>query len=151
MERDFEDKVKGHVIGDGLVLDEYRVKVNFTRTPGRKYLKSEDLIPKSLSLTAEYTDAAGKKQPLFSSRTELLPVDLPPDTALGFTQEYVNLSKDNAKKIDTIPGIGPHLASVIVSWRATHSLRTYEDLKQIPGLPDFVVDEIKASKYVTLF
>jgi hypothetical protein len=132
LERDDEDKVKGHVIGEGRVLEEYRVKANFTRSAGRKYLKSEDLIPNSLTLTAEYLDQNGKRQSLFNTPT--LTVDLPPDTRLGFVREYVDMSKDNAKKLDTIPRVSPELASAIIRFRGKNA-----------------VDEMKDDPYVKLF
>jgi phage-related protein len=146
MERDFEDKVKKHVLGEGAVLEEYRVKANFTRKTGRKYLAAEDLIPLNLTLTATYLDANNKKQSLFSDSN--LDVDLPADTRLGFVREYVDLSNDKATRIDTIPGVGPVLAAEIVK---KQPFRTYEDLRLVPGLPDWVVDDMKDDPYVKLF
>ena len=98
---------------------------------------------------AEYLDQNGKRKSLFNTPT--LTVHLPADTRLGFVREYVDLSKDDAKKLDTIPGVGPMLADEIVKFRKTHTLRTYDDLKDVPGLPDWVVDDMKDDPYVKLF
>jgi competence protein ComEA len=56
----------------------------------------------------------------------------------------LDLNKASAEQLETLPGIGPVLASAIVRWRETHGpFQRIEDLKQVPGIGERTLDAVR--------
>lgn len=59
------------------------------------------------------------------------------------SQELVDLNRANEADLETLPGIGPALATAIVEWRATSGpFATVDDLLDVPGIGPAKLDRL---------
>ena len=56
---------------------------------------------------------------------------------------WIDLNTAGARELELLPGIGPALAERIIAWREAHGpLRSPEDLRQVEGIGDSVMEQI---------
>ncbi|MDW7670806.1 MAG: helix-hairpin-helix domain-containing protein [Bacillota bacterium] len=84
----------------------------------------------------ELRDEGALLQPTFSFHSGLAPSD----------QSLVNINTADAKKLETLPGIGPVLAERIIAYRQQQGpFRQLEDLKKVTGIGDKRFEDIQSS------
>jgi competence protein ComEA len=84
----------------------------------------------------ESLDESALLQSTFSFHSGLAPSD----------QSLVNINTADAKKLETLPGIGPVLAERIIAYRQQHGpFRQMEDLKKVTGIGDKRFEDIQSS------
>ena len=54
-----------------------------------------------------------------------------------------SLSIATAAQLDELPGVGPVTAQKIVAWRATHAVRSVDDLDAIPGIGAARIEQLR--------
>jgi hypothetical protein len=153
METQGEHKIKKAVLADNLVI-RYTVKAE-GKHGTRKYLPAEGELPQRLILNAYELDDDGKKKAGVQPLLDNYPVEnvLGDDLPVGIVRAEVNLSKDDAEKLQTIPGVGPVLAARIVKLRKKRggAFHVYEDLEGADGIGAETVKELRNDGKVKLF
>lgn len=55
----------------------------------------------------------------------------------------IDLNAASAEELETLPGIGPSRARAIVEWRADGAFVEVDDLADVPGVGDALVDRLR--------
>jgi competence protein ComEA len=60
------------------------------------------------------------------------------------TKNSVDLNTADHKTLEQIQGVGPAFAAKIIFQRRLYGIfKSWEDVKTIPGLPDYMIDTLK--------
>lgn len=60
------------------------------------------------------------------------------------TNGLININSASASELDTLPGIGPARASMIIEWRETNGpFQSIDELEEIDGISDRMVEELR--------
>ncbi|MCC6795139.1 MAG: helix-hairpin-helix domain-containing protein [Candidatus Hydrogenedentes bacterium] len=88
---------------------------------------------------------AARKQPARSSG----PNDSPNASSQKSTTGLLDLNTASAQELETLPGIGPTLASAIVQYRAQQRFTSVDDLNNVPGIGEKRLNDLRPHVSVT--
>lgn len=154
METQGEHIIKKAVMADNLVI-RYTVKAE-GKQPARKHLPAESELPARLILNAVQLDEDGgtwTKEGNSLLSNHVIENTLCPDVAVGLVRPEVNLSTARRSELDTIPGIGPVLADLIVKLRNKRggAFHVYDDLLGVDGIGEETVKLLREDPKVRLY
>lgn len=135
--------IQGAVVKPGLyrLPPDSRVEDLLQACDGPTRFASREFIAKELNRARRLSDEEKVYIPYFEPETEVEPT-----AAVGDSR--VNINRADAAALEALPGIGPVYARRITDWRRQNgSFSQLEELKQISGIGDKVLEKISDQTY----
>ena len=140
-------EVKGEVPYPGLYYYNYRPTINELLNASGQIPTDKNVTIKQNSLVIPFTGTSlWVRKTRKGLRVDLFPLEGKKKILLGIP---INLNTATSDDLSSLPGIGPHIADEVVSFRRTRGrFSTIEDLKTVKGIGEKRFKKIE--KYLTV-